>query len=193
MGEIAIYQYTDCPNHIDPTNYLKDGHLDRSLYNRQIILKNGYFDLLIERLAREEKYNPIYLNLTPSDILNINELNKDIRYKIESIANDIVTTNLKPLYNTNFNIFKRHIDIIECDDILIDAIESTLNCSLEFYGLYYLVTPEQVSLLKDSVIKHIKNAENNQTASYIINYFKSIYKNSIKPLNDNVYYIIETL
>lgn len=193
MGEIAIYQYTDCPNHIDPTDYLKNGHLDRSFYNRQMILKNEYFDLLIERLNHEDKHNPVYLNLTPSDILNIDRLNKDIRYKIESIANDIVSTNLMPLYNTNFNISKRPIDVIECDDIFIDAIESTLNCSLEFYGLYYLVTPEQVSLLKDSVIKYIKDAENKYVASYIISYLKSIYKNSIKPLNDNVYYIIETL
>lgn len=193
MSDIAVYQYTDCPTHIDPTHYLKDGYLDQSFYNRQMILKNGYFDLLIERLARKENYNPVYLNLTPSDILNIDGLNKDIRYKIESMANNIVTTNLKPLYNTNFDISKRPIDIIECDDILKNAIESTLNCELVFYDYYYLITPEQVSLLKDSVIKHIKDAEDNHVPSYIIRYLKSIYNNNIKYLNDNVYYIIETL
>lgn len=193
MGEIAIYQYTDCPTHIDPTHYLKDGYLDQSFYNREMILKNGYFDLLIERLAREENYNPVCLNLTPSNILNMDTLDKAIQYKIESIANDIISINLKPLYNTNLNIVNRPIDVIDCNDILIDAIESTLNCSLLFYDYYYLVTSKQVSLLKDSVIKHIKEAEDDHIEPYIISYLKSIYKNSIKPLNDNVYYIIETL
>lgn len=193
MSEIAVYQYTDCPTHINPTHYLKDGYLDQSFYNKQMILKNGYFDLLIERLAREKNYNPVYLNLTPSDILNIDRLDKDVRYKIESIANDIVSTNLIPLYNTNINIVNQPIDVIDCNDILIDAIESTLNCSLLFYDYYYLVTPKQVSLLKDSVIKHIKDAEDNHVPSYIIRYLKSIYNNNIKYLNDNVYYIIETL